>query len=74
MADTEILFELLQNYGNIEVKTLGLDTSNYLMVPTDRSDYGGAWTLIAQGNDYTPIHDKINNLLQADVMGISTSR
>ena len=59
LSDTTVLFEILLNYKNIDVKNLGLDTTNFLVSPSDRSEYGGSWTLIAKDNDYTPIHQEI---------------
>jgi len=59
LSDTEILFELLLNYKKIAVNYLSLDTTNFLVSPTDRTPYNGAWTLIAKDNNYTPIHEGI---------------
>jgi len=63
ISDTSILFDLLMNYKNIEVKNLGLDTTNYLYNPKDRAAYGGAWTLTAKDNDYSPVHQEISSYL-----------
>lgn len=72
LSDAKVLFEVLKNYKSIDFETLGLSTENYLVVPADRSQYGGAWTLIAKGNDYSLIHQKINSLLNPlpDASGI----
>jgi len=65
LADTKVLFEVMKNYENIELKQFGLDTSNYLTVPgtSERDAYGGAWVLVPINNDYIPIHNEINRLL-----------
>lgn len=63
LADAKVLFEVLKNYKIITVRTLSLDTSNYLYVPP--SDlYGKQWVLEAKNNDYTPVHNELNTLLQ----------
>ncbi len=59
ISDTTILFDLLMNYKNIEIKNLSLDTTNFLYNPQDRAAYGGAWTLVAKDNDYSLIHKEI---------------
>lgn len=64
LTDTKILFELAKNYKSVVVSDLSLDTTNYLVVPSDRSEYGGAWTLIAKDGTFAPIHNAINNLIQ----------
>lgn len=63
MGDVKILFEILKNYKNITVRQISLSTENYLKVPSDRSLYGNAWTLIPKGT-YQPIHDEINLKLE----------
>ena len=63
LADVEVLFDVIKNYKNLTIRDLSLDTSNYLVVP-DKSNYGGAWTLTAKNDDYTPIHEEINLKLQ----------
>jgi len=63
LKDTEILFEIVKNHANIHVEKLRLDTTNYLVSPADKTLYGGQWTLIAKDNDYLPIHEEINSLL-----------
>lgn len=65
LKDTQILFEVMKNYKEINIKELGLDTTNYLVVPSDRAAYGGAWTLIPR-TDYLPIHEAINTLLKGE--------
>jgi len=64
LTDTKVLFDVVKNYKNIEVLKLSLDTNNYLIVPTNRDDYGGAWTLVAKNGNFAPIHNEINNLIQ----------
>lgn len=64
LTDIKLLFDVVTNYKNIKVSKLSLDTSNYLVVPTDRSAYGGAWTLIAKDGTYATLHNDINNLIQ----------
>lgn len=63
LPDTKVLFDVAKNYKQITVKHLGLDTSNFLTTPKDRSAYGGAWTLIPKGGTYSPIHNTINDLI-----------
>jgi len=63
LADTEVLFDVMKNYNNISVKQISLDTSNYLTVPVDRSNYGGAWTLIPKDGNYNAVHEEIETLL-----------
>ncbi len=65
LRDTQILFEVMKNYKDIDVKTLSLNTTNYLAVPSDRAAYGGAWTLVPR-TDYLPIHEAINTLLKGE--------
>ncbi len=65
LKDTQVLFEVLKNYKNIKVENLGLDTTNYLTVPTNKANYGGAWTLVPKDGNYDSIHQKINLLLQS---------
>ena len=64
LADAEILFDIMKNYGNVTVKQLSLDTSNFLVVPANRANYGGAWTLIAKGGSYESIHKEIETLME----------
>ncbi len=64
LADTEVLFEVMKHYGDITVKQLSLDTSNFLVVPANRANYGGAWTLIPKGGTYEPIHKEIEGLME----------
>ena len=63
LSDAKVLFEVIKNYKDISMQNLGLDSSNYLYTP-DASNYGGAWTLIAKNNDYTPVHQAIEELLK----------
>jgi len=63
LLDTEVLFDVMKHYNDITVKQLSLDTSNYLVVPSDRSNYGGAWTLIPKGGTYESVHEEIERLL-----------
>ena len=64
LRDTQILYELLVNRDSIKISNLGLDTSNFLVSPSDRSPYGGQWVLTAKDGDYSPLHNEINSLLQ----------
>lgn len=64
LKDTQVLFDLLKGYKNVKVENLTLDTNNYLTVPTDTANYGGAWTLVSKTGNYDLIHQKINELLQ----------
>lgn len=59
VEDTTVLYEVLKNYKTIKVTNLSLDTSNYLEVPKNSAEYGGAWTLIGKGGTYQPIHEAI---------------
>ncbi len=63
LADTQILFELLKNYKDIQINTLSLDTTNYLEVPADSSPYGGQWVLRGKGDSYVDIQKKITELI-----------
>ena len=63
LADMPILYNLLKSYASFKMEELSLNTANYLEVPANRSNYGGAWTLVAKNNDYKPIHDKISFLV-----------
>lgn len=63
LVDTKVLFEVLKNYKDITVRTLGLDTSNYLIVPSARAAYGGAWTLIPK-DGWDQVHQEIITRLQ----------
>ena len=63
LADTQILFELLKNYKDIQINTLSLDTTNYLEVPADSSPYGGHWVLKGKGDSYVDIQKKISELI-----------
>ena len=66
LADTKILFDLLLNYKDIEVKNLRLDTTNFLNSPQDRTPYGGAWVLTANNDDYSPVHNEISSFINAN--------
>lgn len=59
LMDSKVLFEVLKNYANIQVRNIGLDTTNYLIVPSDKTPYGGAWVLVAKDGTYQPVHDDI---------------
>lgn len=64
LTDAKVLFDVAKNYKNITVSHLSLDTSNYLVVPSDSTPYGGAWTLVAKDGSYAPIHNEINSSIQ----------
>ena len=63
LSDMPVLYQLLVNYMTFDINELSLDTSNYLEVPADNTNYGGSWTLIGKEDTYQPIHDQITKLL-----------
>lgn len=63
LKDTQVLFDVLKNYKNIKVENWGLDTTNYLMVPNDKSSYGGQWVLVSKSDSYDDVKSNIIKLL-----------
>jgi len=63
IADTKILFDVLTNYKDVKMETISLDTTNYLMVPSDKGPYGGQWVLVGKDNSYIELQKKITDML-----------
>lgn len=59
IADVGILYELLKTYREVGVESVVIDPQ-YLTVPP-AEDYGGAYVLVPQDGDYSPIHQLIQS-------------
>lgn len=63
VGDCAKLLELFRNYQDYQVEQIVLDTENFLYHP-DSGNYGGAYVLRPNNDDFAPIHQAVNGALE----------